>query len=505
MKIKLHKRDRMSKLLYVFITIMIFCVTLPVQVLAAEEPANETICPEEESITGEITGADDEVVLEETILPNEAAQTDIKDAEVRSNTEPQKVIVTFNPNDGETEDYNSFYNVNVPSGGKITEKPENPTREGYQFAGWAYVFEGDNKPLFWDFDEDTVADYNITLWAVWEKVFLVAFDPNDGINTDYNSFYKANVPSGGKITEKPENPTREGYQFAGWAYAFEGDNKPLFWDFDEDTIADYNITLWAVWEKVFLVAFDPNDGINTDFNSFYKANVPSGGKITEKPENPTREGYQFAGWAYAFEGDNKPLFWDFDEDTIADYNITLWAVWEKVFFVAFDPNDGINTDFNSFYKANVPSGGKITEKPENPTREGYQFAGWAYAFEGDNKPLFWDFDKDTVADYNITLWAAWEKEDKGTDADKDDKDNKEDKGTDADKDDKDNKDVSKPGNKKPSVKVYKSSSPQVIRKVSYNPKTSDNSNAVLWTVSGASALGLAVLAVLRKRKGLNKH
>lgn len=171
MKIKLHKRDRMSKLLYVFITIMIFCVTLPVQVLAAEEPANETICPEEESITGEITGADDEVVLEETILPNEAAQTDIKDAEVRSNTEPQKVIVTFNPNDGETEDYNSFYNVNVLPGEKITEKPENPTREGYQFAGWAYVFEGDNKPLFWDFDEDTVADYNITitLWAAWEK------------------------------------------------------------------------------------------------------------------------------------------------------------------------------------------------------------------------------------------------------------------------------------------------------------------------------------------------
>ena len=53
----------------------------------------------------------------------------------------------------------SFYDVTYKEDGTI-EKPADPQKEGYKFAGWYYNGE------LWDFDED-IPNSNITLEAKW--------------------------------------------------------------------------------------------------------------------------------------------------------------------------------------------------------------------------------------------------------------------------------------------------------------------------------------------------
>ncbi|WP_460645372.1 InlB B-repeat-containing protein, partial [Lacrimispora brassicae] len=158
-------------------------------------------------------------------------------------------------------------------------------------------------------------------WAAWEEGCFVAFDFNDGTSTEY---YSVTVPVGGKITSKPVDPTRDGYLFKGW-YSYRDQNqKPVIWDFENDTVMN-NMSLWASWEEACFVTFDLNDGTNT---VYYNVTVPVGGKILTKPADPTRDGYLFKGW-YSYRDQNqKPVIWDFENDTVMT-NMSLWASWEE--------------------------------------------------------------------------------------------------------------------------------------------------------------------------------
>ncbi|WP_438830327.1 InlB B-repeat-containing protein [Lacrimispora indolis] len=305
-------------------------------------------------------------------------------------------IVAFDPDDG--TQYEDFYKTTVPVGGKVSDKPADPTRDGYLFKGWYGYLDENDKPVMWDFENDTVAE-NTTLWAAWEEACIVAFDPDDG--TQYEDFYKTTVPVGGKVSDKPADPTRDGYLFKGWYGYLDENDKPVMWDFENDTVAE-NTTLWAAWEEACIVAFDPEDG--TQYEDFYKTTVPVGGKVSDKPADPTRDGYLFKGWYGYLDENDKPVMWDFANDTVTE-NTTLWAAWEEACIVAFDPEDG--TQYEDFYKTTVPVGGKVSDKPADPTRDGYLFKGWYGYLDENDKPVMWDFENDTVAE-NTTLWAAWE-------------------------------------------------------------------------------------------------
>ncbi|WP_270507956.1 InlB B-repeat-containing protein [Eubacterium limosum] len=76
--------------------------------------------------------------------------------------------------------------------------------------------------------------------------YQVVFDPEDG--SSYKDWHKVNVPEGGKITDRPADPQKEGFVFEGWAYAYEEDGSPMLWNFETDVVSE-NTTLWAVWEK----------------------------------------------------------------------------------------------------------------------------------------------------------------------------------------------------------------------------------------------------------------
>ena len=312
---------------------------------------------------------------------------------------PATYQVVFDPDDG--SGYNEWYKVTVPAGGKITDKPADPQKDGFIFEGWAYAYDGAGSPILWNFENDVVTE-NTTLWAVWGEAYQVVFDPEDG--TGYNDWYKVTVPAGGKITDKPADPQKDGFIFEGWAYAYDGDGSPILWNFENDVVTE-NTTLWAAWANGTIVAFDPDDG-KTTYPDFYKTVVKPGDKVTDIPADPQREGYIFGGWAYAYDENDKPLLWDFN-NPVGEENMTLWAVWNKAYLVVFDPENG--TEYNDWFKATVPEGGKITDKPDNPARDGYVFKGWYSHLDAEGNPVYWNFDQDVVTG-NTTLWASWSEE-----------------------------------------------------------------------------------------------
>lgn len=274
-----------------------------------------------------------------------------------------------------TETYTVYFNTD---GGTVTNpqtltldacptRPQDPTREGYVFAGW-YTTEGAE----WLFTEEA-PNADLTLTAKWLKRYTVTLEDtsSDGEPT------KQTITEGETLTE-PTAPTRTGYTFLGWYY---GNNK---WNFDTD-LPKSDMKLLARWAENCTVTFNSNGG--TEVAPLATAK----GQKATAPTAPTRQFYDFAGW---YSGDK---LWDFETSEIPG-DMTLTAKWTlKRFTVAFDANGA---------EANIPAEtvGALEKAtaPTAPTRAGYTFLGW---FNGETE---WRFETDTVQG-DLTLTAKWAK------------------------------------------------------------------------------------------------
>ena len=259
--------------------------------------------------------------------------------------EINQYTITFDTNGGSeiapiTQDY----------GTEITA-PDNPTRKGYTFKGW-------DKEI-----SETMPAENITVKAQWEiNQYTITFDTNGGseiapITQDY----------GTEITA-PDNPTRKGYTFKGW-------DKEI-----PETMPAENITVKAQWEiNQYTITFDTNGG-----SEIAPITQDYGTEITA-PDNPTRKGYTFKGWAKEIP------------KTMPAENITLKAQWEiNQYTITFDTNGG-----SEIAPITQDYGTEITA-PDKPTRKGYTFKGW-------DKEI-----PETMPAENITITARWKDTEKPT-------------------------------------------------------------------------------------------
>lgn len=141
---------------------------------------------------------------------------------------PQYCLVQFESNGGSL-----IEDVELVCG-ETVEKPEDPSKEGFDFKDWLY--EGKS----FGFGKTKVNQDMILIaeWSVIEgtEVVTVSFDSDGG------SEIKPIELAKGSTTPAPITPTRDGYAFVGW-----------FLDDMEFTFADpieNDITLKARWEKV---------------------------------------------------------------------------------------------------------------------------------------------------------------------------------------------------------------------------------------------------------------
>ncbi|MCL2351906.1 MAG: InlB B-repeat-containing protein, partial [Firmicutes bacterium] len=232
--------------------------------------------------------------------------------------------------------------------GAAIAAPKNPTKAGNTFLGW--TLDG----AAYDFASPVYSD--ITLTASWDASILnIVFDSAGG------SDVPAQQAEYGSLVQRPADPVREGYTFGGWyygvyAYTF---TKP----------ATFEFTLTARWTQItYIVTFDSQGG------TAVAPRKVSYGAAVAAPGNPSKAGNTFAGWTLGGAA------YDFSTPVYSDF--TLTASW----------NTGVRTvTFDSAGGSPVPSQsvlyGSKAEKPANPTREGYTFAGWyygiyAYTFTG---------------------------------------------------------------------------------------------------------------------------
>lgn len=153
--------------------------------------------------------------------------------------------------------------------------------------------------------------------------YCLRYDLNGGTGAEgtYNDTYYP--PQDGNTATVAADPSRAGYQFAGWQD--EGGNP---YAAGNAVIVDHNITLTAQWNKLVTVSFDlcGHGGANIPSQTFV-----SGNKASE-PTAPKEDGWVFGGW-YTEKG----CQYRFSFDSAVTSDITLYAKWDRVTTVVSAP------------------------------------------------------------------------------------------------------------------------------------------------------------------------
>ncbi len=154
-----------------------------------------------------------------------------------------KYRITFDANGGEW-DTGSVITIEASANTPIWDvRPSVPHRSGYNFRGW-FSDSAATKP----YDPDSLITEDAVLYAGWtaNKVYTITFDSNGG-----TEIAPELVPSGHHARGPQNAPVRNGYEFIGWSV--DGNDESLF-DFSH-TVIKQNITLHAVWKKLWNVSF----------------------------------------------------------------------------------------------------------------------------------------------------------------------------------------------------------------------------------------------------------
>lgn len=288
--------------------------------------------------------------------------------------------VTFEANEGTVEPkpqtviYGSTY-------GKLPTL----TRDGYTFEGWFTAQNGGTKVMA---DTKVTTAENHTLYAHWtQNIYDVRFDANGG----KEAYEPKKVRYGDTYKEFPPEPTRIGYEFAGWFTEKDGGNdKPV----KVDTKVTASHTLYAHWTaKKYTVTFDANGGTVTPADA--EMTVTYGNPYGKLPE-PTRKGYTFVGW---FTNPNGGTQVKADAEVTTAANRTLHAHWTQNIHTVTIKAD---KDGKVIESQQIPEGGLAKKPAKEPVREGYTFVGWQA------NGAAWDFDQNVV-ERDTEIIALWEK------------------------------------------------------------------------------------------------
>lgn len=297
--------------------------------------------------------------------------------------------VTFYSDPGTLDGSAEPLTVIVTDGDSVGRPNNVPVYEGYRFDGWYWY---SNPSSFVPFNFDAGITSNLEIYAEWTQWRYVTLVLNNGEPEQV-----VRVGNGEKIAE-PEEPSRVGYDFAGW-YGDEGlTNK---WNsFNAPVEQDY--TLYAAWTpQTHAASFEILEDAENTVDP-QELEYPA---LLVLPTDPVREGYYLDGW-YKDEDCTEP-FEDFDKPLLED--ITLYAKWElQEYTIVFVTSGGTEIQSQTLHYQD------LIAVPADPTKEGgLVFDGW-YSDENCTIP-FEDFDK-PIIDFEervsnvpivITLYAKW--------------------------------------------------------------------------------------------------
>ena len=302
----------------------------------------------------------------------------------------------------ETYDGTKIDGQKVLAGEKLAPFDE-PTKGTDRFDGWFKTTSWTEADRF-DVDNDPVNE-NMTLHARWLTNHTVTFELLGGIVP--GGWQRTRQVLTGEFALRPEvDPTTGAYSFIGWYTQQTGG---VVFNFEAVPITQ-NITIWARWQHT--VTFDLGQG-NGDESTDPKQ-VPDEGTVQE-PNDPSRTGYDFAGW-YTESEDGEPFGF---ETVPITQDTTIWARWTiRQITVKFNVNpfdDPIGEAHkspitNAPLEQTIDWGAQATRPSTDPQREpGYSFHSW-YAHPTEGAASFPFSTQQIMPDEGvdeITIYARW--------------------------------------------------------------------------------------------------
>ena len=281
-------------------------------------------------------------------------------------------------------------------------------KDGYTFAGWydnaecagvpvtslpetmpAGIAEGEGQPGV------------TTYYAKWTPgTVTITFDTQGGTSVTPMS---GTVGEALASTALPES-TREGYTLSGW-YTGTGDDA-IKLDALPGTFPTADVTYYAKWSaNGASITFDPADGtfaegedVNADGKVVWSGHTDEATGKTSLP-SVTREGYVFAGWMAA-DGtvlSGAPATYPAGDATY----VAQWTVMGQgsVKFVLGNGSDALTRT--------GAAGQPVGDFPDEPTREGYAFAGWFDNVDCTGDAVESLDDVTFVENATLTYYAKW--------------------------------------------------------------------------------------------------
>ena len=228
---------------------------------------------------------------------------------------PESYTVRYDANGGTGAPASQAKTYGVP----LTLSMVKPTRAGYEFLGWATLRNATTSE--YAPGEQYTDEASVTFYAVWRyvpKTYTVSYDANGGSNAPGTQTKMENVA----LTLASTIPAREGYTFRGWATsptATTADYQP-----GGSYTANAAVTLYAVWEKdSYTVSYDANGGTGAPSSQVKKY----GETLKLRTEIPTKNGYDFLGWAESSTATSATYLAGSNYSENA--GITLYAVWRE--------------------------------------------------------------------------------------------------------------------------------------------------------------------------------
>ncbi len=302
--------------------------------------------------------------------------------------------VTYDGN-GNTGGTVPFNPASYASGRSVTVlgNTGNLTNPGNTFAGWIMGQDGSGT-VYNAGDTFTMGAANVTLYAKWNAIiYTVTFHTNGGSVIENQM-----VPYGGQVA-KPINPLKEGYTFDGW---YEDSHLTMEANFPLTYITS-DKEYWARWiPNSHTVSFSLNYNGSPQYNEQRSVTYPES-SIRDLPTNPTREGYDFLGWADSGDAEVPDYA---AGDVISGVTSSKWvyAIWrERAYTLIFDLNypGAPAADPQTITVVY----GEVVGAMQRPAQGIFTFNGWNTEADGNgitiSEDYIWNFTE------NKTVYAQW--------------------------------------------------------------------------------------------------
>ena len=282
----------------------------------------------------------------------------------------------------------------VPFDNPIKNKPTNPSKKGYDFAGW-YTDGQFTTP--WDFNNTVTSD--MTLFAKWNPiVYKIHFDANTGTGTMDDMSFIIND----NLTLTANKYTKEGYTFKEWNTKADGTGTPYADGKVLQNMPKGSLTLYAQWERnKYTISYEFVSEKNPDGISVPEDITVEHGSKADDPKITAPENWTFDGW-YT----DKKCTQKFDFNTEITGNINLYGKWSPIVYkIHFDANTGTGTMDDMSFIIND----NLTLTANKYTKEGYTFKEWNTKADGTGTPYADGKVLQNMPKGSLTLYAQWER------------------------------------------------------------------------------------------------